>query len=176
MVNLAENAIKARELSYSPYSHFQVGAVLLCDDGHLFAGANIEIAGSSASCCAMRVALTSAISSGYHYFVGAAMTSESDETDFTICGACRQMLGEFCGADMPIVFVGRTGALRTLKVRELMPYWDMMQFDTHLTLSNTSYEIDNGEVPRKLIELAELGRVNSVAPFSHYHVGAALLG
>jgi cytidine deaminase len=67
MVNLAENAIKARELSYSPYSHFQVGAVLLCDDGHLFAGANIEIAGSSASCCAMRVALTSAISSGYHY-------------------------------------------------------------------------------------------------------------
>jgi len=175
MVNLAEAAIEARELSYSPYSHFQAGATLLCDDGHIVVGANIEIAGSTVSCCAMRVALTSAISSGYHKFVGAAMTSEREGTDLTICGACRQMLGEFCDADMPVVVVGEKGSVKTLPVGKLMPYWEILQSDISLAHYNHCYEIGDSKIPIKLIEMAELGRTNSIAPFSQYHVGAALL-
>ena len=99
-------AVKAAEKSYSNYSHFTVGAALLTKDGKLFAGCNIENASYSLTICAERTAVFKAVSEGYTDFKAIAIAG-SGNNDFSKpcspCGACLQVLSEFCGDDFKIV-------------------------------------------------------------------------
>ena len=100
-------ALEARKHSYSPYSHFRVGAALLCSDGRVFKGCNIENAAFSPSMCAERVAFAKAISEDSKDFCAIAITggsADKESTDFcTPCGVCRQVMREFCEPDFKII-------------------------------------------------------------------------
>lgn len=120
---LIDKALIARNASYSPYSSFKVGAAILCDDGEVFTGCNIENAAFSHTVCAERVAIYKALSQGKRKFTAIAIVGGKDEvTDFTYpCGACRQVMSEFCNADLKIVlFNGSRAKLSTLG--ELFPF------------------------------------------------------
>ncbi|MBR6186677.1 MAG: cytidine deaminase [Clostridia bacterium] len=90
---LIRMAQQAMAFSYSPYSHYQVGAALLCRDGRVFTGCNIENASYGASNCAERTALFKAVSEGAREFVAIAITAEKSAP--WPCGICRQALYEF---------------------------------------------------------------------------------
>ena len=114
---LIRKATEARELSYSPYSSFKVGAALLCDDGEIFTGCNIENASYSLTVCAERVAFSKAVSAGKRNFVAIAILGGKDKiSDFLYpCGACRQVLSELCNSDLEIIlFDGEKRKLCTL--------------------------------------------------------------
>jgi len=103
---LFEMAVKAAGNSYSKYSRFRVGAALLTEDGRIFTGCNIENASYSLTNCAERTAVFKAVSEGVTGFKAIAIAGSSTE-DFTKpctpCGACLQVLSEFCGDDMVII-------------------------------------------------------------------------
>lgn len=84
----------AKEGAYAPYSHFRVGAALVGKSGNVYTGANVENAAFSVTCCAERVALFKAVTSGEREFTAIAVTSDSDDLTFP-CGVCRQALNEF---------------------------------------------------------------------------------
>ncbi len=93
-------ARRGREQAYAPYSRFAVGAALLCADGKVYSGGNIENASYGATLCAERVAVAKAVSEGHHHFVAIAVVGGSLEDDILVdcppCGICRQVLREFC--------------------------------------------------------------------------------
>lgn len=99
-------AVKASEKSYSPYSNFKVGAVLLTQDGQIFTGCNIENSSYSMTICAERTAVFKAVSSGFKNFRAIAIAGSAND-DFSEpcrpCGACLQVLSEFCDDDFMIV-------------------------------------------------------------------------
>ena len=99
-------AVSAAGNSYSCYSGFRVGAALLTADGRLYLGCNIENASFSLTNCAERTALFKAISEGYRSFKAIAVAGSSDD-DYSSpcipCGACLQVLNEFCDSDMQII-------------------------------------------------------------------------
>ena len=99
-------AVKSAEKAYAPYSNFKVGAVLLTRDGQIFTGCNIENASYSMTMCAERTAVLKAVSSGFKDFKAIAVAGSSDG-DFSKpcipCGACLQVLSEFCDDDFMIV-------------------------------------------------------------------------
>lgn len=99
-------AVKAAEKSYSNYSHFTVGAALLTSDGKVFTGCNIENASYSLTICAERTAVFKAVSEGYTDFEAIAIAG-SGNGDFSKpcfpCGACLQVLSEFCGDSFRII-------------------------------------------------------------------------
>lgn len=105
--DLISQALEARRYAYAPYSHFTVGTALLCADGRVFKGCNIENAAFSPSMCAERTAFAKAISEGYGDFTAIAIvgaSSDSKGTDFcTPCGVCRQVMREFCQQDFQII-------------------------------------------------------------------------
>ena len=115
---LMQRAIDARELSYSPYSKFAVGAALLCADGTVFTGANIENAAFGPSVCAERVAMFKAISEGKREFVKLAVTCEGDHC--RPCGVCRQVMFEHA-PDMEVLMGNPDGEFVRTTVRELLP-------------------------------------------------------
>ncbi len=120
---LIDRAIKARELSYSPYSHFRVGAALLTRDNEIFTGCNIENASYSETVCAERTAIFKAISSGKRDFIAIAIVGGIDKiSDFTYpCGACRQVMSEHCEGSLEIVlFNGKERKICTLG--QLFPF------------------------------------------------------
>lgn len=101
-----EMAVKSAEKAYTPYSNFKVGAVLLTRDGQIFTGCNIENSSYSMTICAERTAVFKAVSSGFRDFKAIAVAGSSDG-DFSKpcipCGACLQVLSEFCDDDFMIV-------------------------------------------------------------------------
>ena len=103
---LFAEAVKAAEKSYSPYSHFRVGAALLTEDGRVFTGCNIENASYSLTVCAERTAVFKAVSEGVTKFKAIAVAGSGDG-DFTKpcppCGACLQVLSEFCGDGLVVI-------------------------------------------------------------------------
>ena len=105
---LVEIAEKQRERAYSPYSEYTVGAAVLCADGEVFAGCNIENASFTPTCCAERVALFKAISEGKREFRAIAVSGgkrgEQGEDRCYPCGVCRQVMAEFCSAELDVVF------------------------------------------------------------------------
>ncbi len=121
---LFEIAKEATALSYSPYSGFKVGAALLCKNEKVYKGANIENASFSATVCAERSALFSAILSGEKIFTAiavAGVNSDGTLTSASPCGICRQALSEFCGKDFKVIF-GTDDSLSTVTLGELLPY------------------------------------------------------
>ena len=120
-------AKKAREKSYSPYSHFQVGAALLGKSGKVYHGCNIENAAYSPTNCAERTAFFKAISEGEKEFakiaiVGGMEGTEADEL-CAPCGVCRQVMNEFCDRDQfEIILMDGPDNVKVLKLSELLPY------------------------------------------------------
>ncbi|OPZ20814.1 MAG: Cytidine deaminase [Firmicutes bacterium ADurb.BinA205] len=112
---LYQEAIKASSKSYSKYSGFHVGAALLAEDGRVFTGCNIENASYSMTICAERTAIFKAVSEGCTSFSAIAVAGSSDD-DFsspcTPCGACLQVMSEFCGDDFVIVLSDGAHKLR----------------------------------------------------------------
>ena len=112
-------AVKAAQNSYSPYSHFRVGAALLTSEGKVFTGCNIENSSFSLTNCAERTAIFKAVSEGFHDFGMIAVAGCADD-DFTKpcmpCGACLQVLSEFCSDDFVILLSNGM-----FKLSELMP-------------------------------------------------------
>jgi cytidine deaminase len=106
-------AVKAAENSYSPYSHFRVGAALMAENGKVYTGCNIENASYSLTICAERTAVFKAVSEGVTKFKAIAIAGSSD-SDFSKpcppCGACLQVLSEFCGNDLAVDVLGAHSA------------------------------------------------------------------
>lgn len=122
---LIQKAKKAREQSYSPYSRFSVGAALLCADGSVYTGANIENAAYSPTVCAERVALFSAVHDGHRNFTAIAIvggaSGEAIDAFCTPCGVCRQVISEFCSDGFLVILTdGKQTRVHTLD--ELLPY------------------------------------------------------
>lgn len=116
-------AIKVAEHSYSPYSHYRVGAALLAADGTVYAGCNVENASFGLTICAERAAIFKAISEGEREFIALALASRTQETAGTPCGACRQVLAEFCDSEMPVVCAALDGTIAlSTSVGELLPH------------------------------------------------------
>ena len=100
---LIKLALEAREMAYTPYSHHKVGAALLCKDGTVFKGCNVENAGYTPTNCAERTAVFKAVSEGYTEFEAIAVVGGMDNLKSlpvcAPCGVCRQVLNEFCEPD-----------------------------------------------------------------------------
>ena len=112
-------ALAARENAHAPYSKFRVGAALEDTSGRVHTGCNIENATYGLTLCAERVAVFKAISEGAREFRRIAIAADTD-TLTPPCGACRQILWEFCG-DIEIVLVNLRGKSETLRLKELFP-------------------------------------------------------
>lgn len=123
MVNnekLILKAIEAAKNSYSPYSKFKVGAALLTNDNEIFLGCNIENSSFSLTNCAERTAIFKAISEGKKDFKAIAIMGSATDTFnkyCTPCGACRQVLAEFCKPDFKII-LGRMKEENKIEVKE----------------------------------------------------------
>lgn len=110
----------AESRSYSPYSNFKVGAVLITDDGTIIHGANIENAAYSPTICAERSALVSAYSQGYTKFKAIVVYTNAD-TPSSPCGVCRQVLKELTHDDMPVYMTNHKSDFIKKTVDELLP-------------------------------------------------------
>lgn len=117
---LVEEAIKARDLAYVPYSKFKVGAALLSKDGQVFHGSNIENASYSLCNCAERTALFSAYAVGVTEFETMAVVADTVRP-VPPCGACRQVISELCDQDMIVVLTNLNGDIQKITVRDLLP-------------------------------------------------------
>lgn len=115
---LIEAAIAARRAAYAPYSSFAVGAALLGEDGAIYTGCNVENASFGLTCCAERTALFKAVENGVRRFRALAIVGGKVGKDPTEscppCGACRQVLAEFCDDDLPVFLADRTVTLGEL--------------------------------------------------------------
>lgn len=114
---LLELAVKMLDYSYSPYSHYPVGAALLAEDGRVFTGCNVENAAFGNTLCAERTALCKAVSEGARKFTAIAIASRGS-APFP-CGACRQSLYEFA-PDLRVM-VTWDGHVRKTTLRQLLP-------------------------------------------------------
>ena len=116
---LMDCAIKARENAYSPYSHFSVGAALLCEDGNLYKGCNIENASYGLTNCAERTAIFKAVSEGHIKFKALAVVADT-ERPCAPCGACRQVMAEF---KIPLIIMGNLmWNIKIVTIEELLPF------------------------------------------------------
>jgi cytidine deaminase len=122
---LLEAARKAAENAYAPYSNFRVGAALLCADGKLITGANVENRSFGLTNCAERSCVFDAIGCGKREFAAIAVCCIDADYPVPPCGACRQVLSEFAGKDFPVYYAGKTGKIVTTTLGELYP-WDSL--------------------------------------------------
>ena len=120
---LCQKAINALENSYAPYSNCKVGAALLCKNGNIYTGCNIENASFSPTLCAERTAFAKAISEGDTDFVGIAVVGKKGDTltAFTPCGVCRQVMAEFCDSDFIILVVTGKDTFNEYTLSEILP-------------------------------------------------------
>ncbi len=118
---LISAAEQAMDHSYAPYSGFHVGAALLCENGSVYTGCNIENASFSVTNCAERTALFKAVSEGHRAFTAIAVISDSEEIT-PPCGTCRQALAEFCGSDFLILMSDSDRNYRETTLGALLPY------------------------------------------------------
>jgi len=103
---LFAEARKIAEMAYAPYSKFRVGAALLCGDGSIVTGVNVENRSFGLTTCAERNAVTSAICGGKRSFLALAVYAPDSVEPVGPCGACRQVLSEFMPPDTPVRFAG----------------------------------------------------------------------
>ena len=117
--SLIDAALAARAHAFAPYSKFQVGAAIEDSDGRIHTGCNVENATYGLTLCAERVAIFKAISEGVRKFRRVAVAADTDVLT-PPCGACRQILWEFCG-DVEIILVNPRGQTETYRLKELFP-------------------------------------------------------
>lgn len=121
---LIVRAVEARKNSYSPYSHFAVGAALLCEDGSIYVGCNIENASFTPTVCAERAAIFSAVSDGKRKFTAIAVVGGKGKdigTPCYPCGVCRQVLREFCEPEKMRILLKNGDEISEYKLCELLP-------------------------------------------------------
>ena len=122
--DLVDAAVKARNQAYSPYSSFCVGAALLCDDGTVYNGANIENASYGATICAERVAFSHALFEGKRDFKAIAIVGSKRGDRISSycapCGICRQFMAEFCREDFVILLFDGNN-IKELALDSLLP-------------------------------------------------------
>ena len=120
---LIRAAAAARENSYSPYSHFRVGAALLCENGKVYTGCNIENRAYGPTNCAERTAIFKAVSEGERDFDAIAIVAGEKETVWCYpCGVCRQVMAEFCEPDRFQIICGKSAdEYRVFTLAELLP-------------------------------------------------------
>ena len=120
---LVEKAIEARKLAYTPYSHFNVGAAILCKDGEVFLGANIENSSYPLCMCAERNAIYNAYLHGKtkEDFVALALAADT-EGPCSPCGACRQVISELFPSEAPIYMANIKGLIQETNAKELLPF------------------------------------------------------
>ena len=119
------SAIKAMENSYSPYSDCKVGAALLCKNGKVFTGANIENAAFSPTICAERVAIFKAVNEGERDFLKIAVAGGKNgiiNGIFAPCGVCRQVMREFCDDDFQIIMGENEEDYKVVTLKDLLPF------------------------------------------------------
>ena len=116
---LITRALAVRENACAAYSHYKVGAALLAASGKIHTGCNVENATYGLTVCAERVALWKALSEGERSFTHIAVVTASDPPA-SPCGACRQLLWEFCG-DAEVILANLQGHRKTLKLSEIFP-------------------------------------------------------
>jgi cytidine deaminase len=109
----------AREHAHAPFSHFRVGAAVRAKSGRLFSGCNVENASYGLTICAERVALFKAISEGQREFDAIAVVTDADALT-PPCGACRQIIWEFCG-DVPVILANLHGKIECERSLNLLP-------------------------------------------------------
>jgi cytidine deaminase len=119
--DLIEAARKAAEHAYAPYSNFRVGAALLCADGTVVTGANVENRSFGLTNCAERGAIFSAVAAGKRDFLALALCCIDADYPVPPCGACRQVISEFAGKEFPVYFTGKTGGPARTTLGELYP-------------------------------------------------------
>lgn len=120
LVSMAKDAM---QFSYSPYSGYKVGAALLCKDGNVYTGCNIENAGYSSTNCAERTAFFKAVSEGKKDFTAIAICGGKDgviDGVFSPCGVCRQVMREFCGDEF-LLYLATKDGIETYTLKELLP-------------------------------------------------------
>ena len=118
---LVDRAIKMQEFSYVPYSRFPVGAALLCDDGTVFTGCNVENAAFGSTICAERTALLKAVSEGRRTGWTAIAIAGRGGGFCWPCGACRQMLYEFA-PDLEVLVARKDHQFVKFPLRALLPH------------------------------------------------------
>lgn len=123
---LIRKAFEARKFSYSPYSEFAVGAALLCADGSVYTGCNIENSAFGPTNCAERTAFFKAVSEGKRDFakiavVGGKSSLETPENYCPPCGVCRQVMKEFCKSDFKIIMAKTADEYVVMTLSELLP-------------------------------------------------------
>jgi cytidine deaminase len=119
MATLIERALGVRGHAHAPYSHFAVGAAILASNGGVYLGTNVENASYGLTICAERAAVFSAVAAGQREFTALAIASPGGEPP---CGACRQVLAEFCD-DLPILLVNTesTACCSETSLSQLLP-------------------------------------------------------
>lgn len=122
---LIKTALSMRKMSYTPYSHFNVGAALLSADGKIYTGCNIENASYTPTNCAERTAFFKAVSEGVRDFTAIAIAGgKEDATELDYCppcGVCRQVMSEFCKDDFKIYLVKSETEYKEYTLTELVP-------------------------------------------------------
>lgn len=116
---LISAARQVRENAHAPYSNFRVGSALRATSGRIFSGCNVENSTYGLTVCAERVAIFKAISEGERGFDAISVVTDT-ETMTPPCGACRQLIWEFCG-DVPVIMANLRGKVEVLQMRELFP-------------------------------------------------------
>lgn len=117
---LLEIASGAMKNAYAPYSKFSVGAALLCSDGTVFTGCNVENASYGAANCAERTAIFKAVSEGYRDFSAIAIVSSGGGETYP-CGICRQVIAEFA-PDLRVILQNKEGKPVSYNFKDMMPY------------------------------------------------------
>ena len=126
-------AKEARQHAYAPYSGCMVGAALLCADGTVYGGCNIENAAYGPTNCAERTAIFKAVYDGHRDFVAIAVCGgkgEESAEPFPPCGICRQVMREFCKDDFVIYLQEKDDRIGEYTLAQLLPYG--FQKDKHL--------------------------------------------
>lgn len=122
---LIKSALSARKFSYSPYSKFAVGSAVLCADGQIFTGCNIENSSYPVGICAERVALSKAISLGKQNFRAIVIVGSIDDNSeieyCPPCGMCRQFLSEFCSMDFLVILARSQTEYKIFRLGDLLP-------------------------------------------------------
>ena len=121
---LMEAAVEAMGHSYSPYSGYKVGAALLCSDGTVYQGCNIENASYTPTICAERTAFFKATYDGHRDFTAIAVCGGKNGVitgAFPPCGVCRQVMREFCSDDFAVYLSDAEGKLQSFTLAQLLP-------------------------------------------------------